>query len=487
MIIGLDATGQVTVFNQIAREITGYTMEELEGKNWFTVIVPKELFPSVWDEFNRLNAGGIPGTFENRILTKAGQERMISWKNSTIRDGDKITGTISFGIDITDIKKAQESLIKSEKKYRTLHDSMMDAFVISDMAGHIIEFNNSYMEMLGYSAEELFNLTYIDLTPKKWHKMEAKIVADQILPRGYSDVYEKEYVTKEGKIIPIELRTYLLKDGQGNNSGMWAIIRDISDRIKAQQEIVRLNTHLEELVEERTRQLVTSNKELESFSYSVSHDLRAPLRAIDGFSLAVMEDYGSKLDSTGLGYLKRVRDGSKNMANLIDALLQLSRISQVDIIRVRVNLTELVNNITEELQASEPNRAVTWKISPNMVVLADKVLMESIMTNLLGNAWKFTSHHPSCTIEVGRMKRGIVEIFFVRDDGAGFDMKLASKLFGAFQRMHTKNEFKGTGIGLATVQRIINKHGGRIWAESKPEAGATFYFTLKESRNKYEQ
>ena len=231
-------------------------------------------------------------------------------------------------------------------------------------------------------------------------------------------------------------------------------------------------------MQERTAELTLINKELEAFSYSVSHDLRAPLRALDGFSLAILEDYSEKLDEDGKKYLNRIREASQKMANLIDALLILSRVTKTDLTLTEVNLTGLAEEISTEWTKHNPRRNVIWKIEPGMTVTADQVLIKNALENLIGNAWKFTSKHPSATIEVGSTHKNGEVIYFVRDDGAGFDMQYASKLFGAFQRMHSTAEFDGTGIGLATVHRIITKHGGRIWAEGKAEIGATFYFTL---------
>ncbi len=270
----------------------------------------------------------------------------------------------------------------------------------------------------------------------------------------------------------------MLKDNDGKVAGALSSAIDITERKKADEEIRRLNQDLELLVQERTAELTLINKELEAFSYSVSHDLRAPLRALDGFSLAILEDYSDKLDDDGKKYLNRIREASQKMAKLIDAMLILSRVTKADLTLTEVNLSGLAEGISNELTKNNPERNVTWKLEPGITVTADPVLLKSALENLLGNAWKFTSKHPSATIEFGTYHENGEVVFYVKDDGAGFDMTYASKLFNAFQRMHSSVDFEGTGIGLATVQRIINKHGGRIWAEGKPEVGATFYFTL---------
>jgi light-regulated signal transduction histidine kinase (bacteriophytochrome) len=210
----------------------------------------------------------------------------------------------------------------------------------------------------------------------------------------------------------------------------------------------------------------------------VSHDLRAPLRRIDGFSCILQEDYGDRLDDEGRENLERIRASSQHMSQLIDDMLLLSRVTLAELRRSPVDLSELARVVSEGLHASEPQRSVEWVIEPDLIVHADGHLMRIVFENLLGNAWKFTSHQPAPRIEFGRMKRDGAWVYFVRDNGAGFDAQYADKLFKAFQRLHTESEFPGTGIGLATVQRVIHRHGGRVWAEGEPDHGATFFFTL---------
>lgn len=280
-----------------------------------------------------------------------------------------------------------------------------------------------------------------------------------------------DYITKpfQAQEVLVRIKTHL-------------DIRAMQKQLEAQnaqlqQEIIE-RKRLEEELRKHQVQLEAAMKELETFSYSVSHDLRAPLRGIGGFSQALLEDYAGQLDTQGQDYLRRVRAASQHMERLIDDMLRLARLTRSEIRRTMVDLSALAQSIAGELQQTQPQRQVEFVIAPGLMVKADENLMRIMLTNLLGNAWKFSSKHPTARIELGVKQSEGETIYFVRDDGAGFDMTYAGKLFGVFQRMHSEAEFEGSGVGLATVQRIIHRHGGRIWAESALEQGATFYFTL---------
>jgi light-regulated signal transduction histidine kinase (bacteriophytochrome) len=245
------------------------------------------------------------------------------------------------------------------------------------------------------------------------------------------------------------------------------------------ERVQRQAAELDLRVRERTAELVAANRELEAFSYAVSHDLRAPLRGIDGFSHALLEDYSEQLDAEGQEYLHRIRGATKWMAELIDALLEFSRLARTELHRETVDLSSLVQRVGADLQQMQPERQVALQITDGLEARGDARLLRVLLQNLLGNAWKFTARTPTARIEVGRIDQvDGTAVFFVADNGAGFDMAYADKLFGAFQRLHRAHEFPGTGIGLATVQRIIQRHGGRVWAQGAVGRGATFYFTL---------
>jgi PAS domain S-box-containing protein len=273
-------------------------------------------------------------------------------------------------------------------------------------------------------------------------------------------------------------RAWVFKDGAGKPLRLIGANIDVTERKVAELEVSRLNAELEQRVRQRTLELEASNRELEAFAYSVSHDLRAPLRGIDGWSLALLEDYSALLDGSGRQYLNRVRAETQRMGNLIDDLLQLSRVSRGEMKLDQVDITALANRIADRLRDAQPERRMEFAIEPGLVAFGDARLLEIALTNLLSNAAKFTGAQNPALIEFGRVEKEGEMAFYVRDNGAGFDMAYAGNLFGAFQRLHKVTEFPGTGIGLATVQRIVRRHGGRVWADARVNRGATFCFTL---------
>jgi len=257
-------------------------------------------------------------------------------------------------------------------------------------------------------------------------------------------------------------------DTPGGERLIFLSVFDLTEQRKAEESLHRYASELE-----------AANKELEAFSYSVSHDLRTPLRTLDGFSAMVLEDYGDKLDEAGKDYLNKIRNASHNMSELIDAILKLTRISRAEMHQDEVDLSELAKSIAEVLRQSQLERQVEFVIEPDLIVKGDMALLRIALNNLLENAWKYTSKCPTTRIEIGSLIQNGEKVYFIKDNGIGFDMQYKDKLFQPFQRLHTGNEYQGTGIGLATVQRVIRRHNGSIWAESEVGKGTTFYFTLK--------
>jgi PAS domain S-box-containing protein len=313
--------------------------------------------------------------------------------------------------------------------------------------------NSAWAELHGYTPAELGALPLETVfTP------EARARVLEHLAAGESRTFESRHRKKDGSLVPVLVSLTALEDGD-----LAVHAQDVTELKQSEEELRRAKEAAE-----------STSRELESFSYSVSHDLRAPLRAIDGFSQALLEDWGSRLDATGRDHLARVRNAAQRMALLIDDLLTLSKVSRAELARQRVDLAALATEVDADLRHAQPGRTVRFVAPGELAAHGDARLLRVVLANLLENAWKFTARRPEATIEVGRADGA----YFVRDDGVGFDMAHAKKLFGAFQRLHGMSEFPGTGIGLATVQRIIHRHGGRIWAESAPGAGATFRFTL---------
>lgn len=250
------------------------------------------------------------------------------------------------------------------------------------------------------------------------------------------------------------------------------------NRQEAEDRIIQMNFELDERVQERTAQLEAANREMESFSYSVSHDLRAPLRSIDGFSKALLDDYADKLDAEGRDHLKRVRKASQRMGQLIDDILKLSRLTRGEMLIEQVDLSALVREVIKPLMDADPGRKVKMHVQDGVVARGDRKMLRVVLDNLIGNAWKYSGKQPLAWITFGKAPSSGGTAYFVKDNGAGFDMAYSQKLFTPFQRLHSEKDFPGTGIGLATVQRIIHRHGGKVWVESEPGKGATFFFTL---------
>jgi PAS domain S-box-containing protein len=380
-------------------------------------------------------------------------------------------------------RQAEQAEAEREKQVRLLLDSTAEAIYGVNLDGVCTFVNPACVQMLGYTSEEdllgknmhdLIHHTLPDGTP---YAKEDCHVRHATLTGQSSHIDNEVHWRADGSSFPVEYWSHPIRKND-EIIGTVVTFFNITERIKAVEDLRRYREELEQHVAERTAELTAVNKELESFSYSVSHDLRSPLRAIDGFSQALLEEYANKLDADGQQYLARVRNAAQRMGDLIDDMLNLSRVTRTQIKREVVDLSALGLQVIEELQKHEPQRHVEVTVMPEMIAKGDRSLLQIVLENLLGNAWKYTSGVQPASIEFGAERLNNETVYFVQDNGIGFDMQYANKLFTPFHRLHSSGEFPGTGIGLATVARIIARHHGRVWAEATPNQGARFRFTL---------
>ena len=474
--------GRLLHVNQAFARMLGRPAEQLVGGRYEDLAAP-ELARLGTAHDAEVLARGEALTFEEQGPMRDGQVRTFLATRFPYRaDDGAVKGVIGIARDITDRQQAAEALRRSE---RLLSEAQSLAHMGSwewDVAANRVHWSDELFRIYGLTPSA-FGATFEAFLGQI--RADDRPMVEEAVRRAVE--LHEPYNIVEHVVRPNGEERVLASSGQvevgpdGRTTRLWGICLDMTERAHAEAELQRLYANLERRVAERTRQLEAANHELEAFSYSVSHDLRAPLRAIDGFSQALLEDYAARLDATGQDYLRRVRTATQRMAQLIDDMLQLSRLTRGELRWGPVDLSAIAADALRELRAGQPERALEVVVAPGLTARGDARLLRAALENLLANAWKFTAHHPRARIEVGRTAvEGGEEAFFVRDDGAGFDMAYADKLFKPFSRLHAASEFEGNGVGLATVQRVVHRHGGRIWAEAAPERGATFYFTLPE-------
>jgi PAS domain S-box-containing protein len=384
-------------------------------------------------------------------------------------------------VEITDRVQAEAEVRASERRFRETVEHLDEGYYSASLDGVVLDHNPAVVRMLG--LPEATDLRGMPAPGFLNQPDERSLCVADLLDRSHVGGQVADLDRADGTPVTVVLNAHVVDDEDGAPLRIDGTITDITPIHQAQEEVRRLNAELERRVEQRTAQLAATNKELESFAFSISHDLRAPLRALDGFSEILLQDYGAALDETAQGHLRRIKSAADHMAGLMDALLQLSRLNREELLFEEVDLTAIAESVVAELREQAPGRQVDVLVEGGLRADADPKMMRVVLANLLGNAWKFTSRHETARIEVGvRPGEGEAPAFYVKDDGAGFDPRYARNLFGAFQRLHTPDQFEGTGIGLATVQRIVHRHGGVVWAESEVEEGATFWFTLQADR-----
>jgi PAS domain S-box-containing protein len=466
-VIATDTAGKITFMNAVAEALTGWALIEALG-------TPITKIFDIINEYTRQNVenpvvkilqqGVITGLANHTVLVRKDRtEIAIDDSGAPIKnETGNITGVVLIFRDITERKLAESK----NRQLSAIVESSNDAIIGKTLDGIITSWNKGAEKIYGYAEAEVINKSILILAPPD-RKDEIPRLIDRIKRGENIQNFETIRLKKDGNEIPITLTISPILDDKGEIMGASTIAHDITERKKAEDDLKRYTIDLE-----------IANKELKAFSYSVSHDLRAPLRAIDGFSNALLEDYEDKLDEPGQDYLNRIRKSCHLMSQLIDDMLKLSRVSRAEMHPEEVNLSEIVRSIIEDLQRSQPERGAEFIISPEIITYGDRSLLDAMLRNLLENAWKFTGKCQQTRIEFGITHQDGIPVYYVKDNGIGFDMKYSDKLFKPFSRLHTQDDYPGTGIGLANVQKIVHRHGGRIWAEAELGKGATFYFTL---------
>jgi len=488
-LVGLD--DRFLLVNRRLCDLTGYSHEELLARTTHEISHPEDL-PAGLEYSRRIRAGEIERWVrEKRYIRKDGS---ILWATVSLSLARDLSGQPSYFVvaveDITERKRADEALRETEQQFRLLFASNPHPMYVYDLESlQFLEVNDAAVAQYGYTRDKFLQMRITDIRPLE----EVPRLMEE-LTRVWGDFSSSgqwRHQRRDGRIIDVEITSHTVT--WGDRRAVLVLAQNITERKRAEEGLRRLSAELEQRVVERTVELESANQELEAFSYSVSHDLRAPLRSMDGFSQVLLERYADALDERGVRYLNHIRDASQEMGQLIDALLQLSRVTRGEMQREHFDLAALARSIEAQMRKTDTERDVTMAIADELVTTGDTGLLRVLLENLLGNAWKFTRKTAHACIELGRVASACgldshgqtpasgypAPVYFVRDNGAGFDMAYADKLFAPFQRLHGTSEFEGTGIGLATVQRIVHRHGGRIWAEGAVGEGATFYFTLQ--------
>jgi PAS domain S-box-containing protein len=477
----LDAAGRIATWNSGAERITGYTAEDAIGQPMDILFPPEE-------------AGSGKAERIVEIATRTGRYEEEGWRRrkngalywanivvTAIHDASgALQGFAKVSHDMTERKQYEEALRKSNERTRSILETAIDAIVVMDTAGVVREWNRAAEQMFGFVREQAIGNPLAELIIPTYLRERHRLGLVRLLAGEGGPILNQRFETMalraDGSEFPVELA---VTETKSNGDSMFTgYISDITDRKRAEEEIKQLNAELEQRVQKRTQQLESANRELEAFSYSVSHDLRAPLRHINGFVEILRSSAGNVLDEENRGYLDTIADSARQMGKLIDDLLAFSRMGRTELRFVPVKLDSVISEVKRELRPELDGREVRWDIGALPEVNGDPAMLRQAFINLMSNAVKYTRKRPTARIEIKASETPEEHIVLIRDNGVGFDNAYAHKLFGVFQRLHAATDFEGTGIGLAIVRRVVARHGGRVWAEGVVDHGATFYLAL---------
>jgi PAS domain S-box-containing protein len=489
--------GAFSWYNQRWYQYTGTTPEQMEGWGWRRVIDPSML-PKIMErwqasiatgepfdmEFPLRGADGTFRTFLNRVMPlKDSEGRVVRWFGTNTDISEHEEAQELLAAQAQELSVSREVLEAQTRMFQLVLDSMGEGLIAADRDGHFLIWNDSAKKLMGRDAS--------DLPTEQWTPHYQVFLADGITPCPadrlplvralHGESVQVEMMVQqpggaEGVFLEVSARP--LKDDHGNLGGGVAVLRDVTERKAAERQIQTLNQSLEGRVIERTAELKVANKELEAFTYSVSHDLRAPIRHISGFAKILLEKFRSSLPAEAHEHLQLIVQAAHKMGQMVDEMLKLARLGRQGLTVEVTGLSSLVEDVINLLAPETEGRQVEWKIGQLPFVECDPILMPQVFQNLISNALKYSRPRSPAVIEIGQAEKEGEKVIFVKDNGVGFDMKYSDKLFGVFQRLHVAEEFEGNGIGLATVERIIKKHGGRVWVEAELDRGATFFFTL---------
>jgi len=474
----LDADGVQLDANPAFCEMTGFSREELIGVRPPFPYWPPEERERIQAALGRRLKGDFT-PFELTFMRKNGERFPVMMSPFGVRNPEgRIVNHLATIKDISERKRAEEELRTANQKLKLHFEQTQMAVVEWDLDFRVVEWNPAAQTVFGFSREEAVGQHASFIVPETYRKHVHQVWRDLLTKTG-GERSTNENVRKDGGGILCEWYNTPLVDGRGKVIGVASVVMDITERKLAEERIRVLNATLERRVEARTRELQGANKELEAFSYSVSHDLKAPLRAVDGFLGIVVENYADRLDDKGRQMLGLIHDGVQRMGELIDELLEFSRMGRHPMEPSEIDMSTMAQEVFERLGALEPERKLRLDLRPLPPASGTRPMIRQVWANLIGNAIKFTKEREVAEIEIGAQDGGEGgPIYYVKDNGAGFDMRQVGRLFNVFQRLHSVEEFEGAGVGLAIVQRIVQRHGGRAWAEGEVKRGAAFYFTL---------